>query len=63
MDHRVSESTIVVLQGARTPFGDFGGSLRDVSSVELSVHAARGALERSRISSEQVDQVVFGNVI
>src|SRR5713226_4626280 len=63
MDHRVSESTIVVLQGARTPFGDFGGSLRDVSSVELGVHAARGALERSRISSEQVDQVVFGNVI
>jgi len=37
MDHRVSESTIVVLQGARTPLGDFGGSLRDVSSVELGV--------------------------
>jgi acetyl-CoA acetyltransferase len=50
MDRPSSDSTIVVLRGARTPFGDFGGSLRDVSAVELGVHAARGALERSGIS-------------
>jgi len=63
MDRPSSESTIVVLPGARTPFGDFGGSLRDVSAVDLGIHAARGALERSGISPDQVDQVVFGNVI
>src|SRR5882672_950764 len=63
MDRPLTGSTIVVLRGARTPFGDFGGSLRDVSAVDLGVHAARGALERSGVSPDQVDQVVFGNVI
>jgi acetyl-CoA C-acetyltransferase len=62
MDRPLTESTVVVLRG-RTPFGDFGGSLRDVSAVDLGVHAARGALERSGVSPAQVDQVVFGNVI
>ncbi len=44
MDRPSSESAIVVLRGARTPFGDFGGSLRDVSAVDLGAHDARVAL-------------------
>src|SRR5262245_29515742 len=54
---------LVILGGARTPFGDFGGSLKDVSAVDLGACAARGALERSGVRPDQVDHVVFGNVI
>jgi acetyl-CoA acetyltransferase family protein len=54
---------VVILAGARTPFGTFGGALKDQTAVDLGVAAARGALERSRVSPAQVDHVIFGNVI
>jgi len=54
---------VVILGGARTPFGTFGGSLRDVSAVDLGVAAARAALERSGVPAAAVDDVVVGNVI
>ncbi len=54
---------IYVVEGARTPFGAFGGVFKDTSAIELGATAARGALERSGIQPEQVDQVVIGNVI
>jgi len=63
MNDRSSDRDIVVLRGARTPFGDFGGALRNLDAVELGVHAARGALERSQVTPDQVDHVVMGNVI
>ena len=63
MNDRSSDQDIVILGGARTPFGDFGGALKDLDAVELGVHAARGALERSRVSPDQVDHVVMGHVI
>jgi acetyl-CoA acetyltransferase family protein len=63
MNDRSSDEDIVILCGARTPFGDFGGALKDLDAVELGVHAARGALERSRVSPDQVDHVVMGHVI
>jgi acetyl-CoA C-acetyltransferase len=63
MDRRHADEDIVVLRGARTPFGDFGGSLKDAGAVELGVHAARAALERSHVAPDQVDHVVMGHVI
>jgi acetyl-CoA acetyltransferase family protein len=54
---------IVVLGGARTPFGKFGGSFKDVSATDLGVAAAKGALEASGVQPGQVQHVVFGNVI
>ena len=59
----MTDRDIVILRGARTPFGTFGGSFKDVSATDLGVTAARGALERSGMSADQVDQVIFGNVI
>ena len=58
-----ADQEVVVLRGARTPFGDFGGALRDLSAAELGAHAARAALERSGVAPEQVDHAVFGHVI
>jgi acetyl-CoA C-acetyltransferase len=54
---------IVVLGGARTPFGKFGGSFKDVSATDLGVAAAKGALAASGVQPDQVQHVVFGNVI
>jgi acetyl-CoA C-acetyltransferase len=59
----MNERDIVILRGARTPFGTFGGALKDVSAVELGVIAARGALTRSHVEPGRVDHVIFGNVI
>jgi acetyl-CoA acetyltransferase family protein len=52
-----------VIDGARTAFGSFGGSLASVTSHELGVEAAKGALSRSKVDPAKVDNVVMGNVI
>ncbi len=54
---------VVIIDGARTAFGTFGGALRDTSATELGVVAAKGALERSRVEPGRIDQVIFGNVL
>ncbi len=59
----VNDQDVVVLGGARTPFGVFMGSLKDVSATELGAIAARGALERAGVDPKEVDQVFFGNVL
>jgi acetyl-CoA acetyltransferase family protein len=59
----VKDRDIVVLGGARTPFGTFMGSLKNTSAIELGAIAALAALERSGIPAGEVDQVVFGNVL
>ncbi len=53
----------VIIDGARTAFGTFGGSLRDVSATDLGVVAAKAALERAKVDPKQIDQVIFGNVL
>lgn len=54
---------IYVIDGARTPVGILQGSLSDISAIDLGVIAARGAIERSRVNPQLIDQVVMGNVI
>jgi len=54
---------IVILSAARTPFGKFCGALKDLTATELGVIAARAALERGGIKPEEIDHVVFGNVL
>ena len=48
---------VVVLGGARTAFGTYGGALRDTSATDLGVIASKGALERFRIEFERVGGV------
>ncbi len=54
---------IVILDGARTPIGTFGGALAGTPPTQLGAHVARAAMERSGIAPGQIDQVVFGHVI
>jgi acetyl-CoA C-acetyltransferase len=54
---------VVITSAARTAVGRYGGSLKEQPPTDLGALATRTALERSGIEPEQVDQVVFGNVI
>ena len=54
---------VVFLSGVRTGFGTFGGSLKDLSAIDLGAHAARAALERSRIPAADIGHTVFGNAL
>ncbi|MGE5262197.1 MAG: acetyl-CoA C-acetyltransferase [Acidobacteriota bacterium] len=54
---------IVLLEGVRTGFGAFGGSLKDWSATDLGVVAAKGALGRSGVDPAWIDHSVFGNVV
>ena len=54
---------IVILDGARTAIGTFGGSLAAKPPIELGTTAAKAALERSGVDDGQIGHVVFGHVI
>ncbi|MCZ4352001.1 acetyl-CoA C-acyltransferase family protein [Roseovarius aestuarii] len=56
-------SDIVILDGARTAIGAFGGSLAGVKPTELGAIVTRAALERSGVEPGQIGHVVFGHVI
>jgi acetyl-CoA C-acetyltransferase len=53
----------VILGTARTPFGKMGGALAPVDAIELGGTAISGALERAEVAPEQVEHVVFGQVL
>jgi acetyl-CoA C-acetyltransferase len=53
----------VILGTARTPFAKMGGALASKGAIELGGSAISAALERSEIEPEQVQQVVFGQVL
>jgi acetyl-CoA C-acetyltransferase/acetyl-CoA acyltransferase 2 len=54
---------VFIVQGKRTPFGKFGGSLGAVTPVDLAVVAAQALLKETGINPETLDQVIFANVI
>jgi acetyl-CoA C-acetyltransferase len=53
----------VIVAGARTPFGKFGGAFKDLPAKSLGAHAIRAALERARITGADVDYVIMGQVL
>jgi acetyl-CoA C-acetyltransferase len=54
---------VVVLGGVRTAIGDYGGALKDIAPTELAAQVIREAVKRSKVDPQQVNQLVFGNVI
>jgi acetyl-CoA acetyltransferase family protein len=54
---------VVFLSGVRTGFGAFGGSLKDVSAIDLGAHASRAALERAHVPLGDIGHTVFGNAL
>jgi acetyl-CoA acetyltransferase family protein len=54
---------VFILGGARTPMAEYAGKLKDVSALDLGAIASRAALQRTGVKPEDVDHVVFGNVL
>ncbi|MAC79526.1 MAG: acetyl-CoA C-acyltransferase [Rhodobacteraceae bacterium] len=54
---------IVLLDGARTAIGTFGGALASTAPIDLATVAAEAAMERSGVEPGQIGHVVFGHVI
>jgi acetyl-CoA C-acetyltransferase len=52
-----------VVSGIRTAIGDFGGSLKEFAPTDLGARVVREALSRAQVNGDEVDHVVFGNVI
>jgi acetyl-CoA acyltransferase 2 len=63
MTARESSGSVVFLSAVRTPFGTFGGKLKDFSPVDLAVHASKAAIERAGVAATDISQTIFGNVL
>ncbi len=56
------DDDIVIVAGARTAIGRFGGSLKDVSAIDLGATVVAEAVERAGIDPAEVDELVVGQV-
>lgn len=54
---------VVIVEAGRTPVGSHGGTLKDVSAVDLGVSVVKGVMERAKLDPSQVDELIFGNVL
>ncbi|MGR6522916.1 acetyl-CoA C-acetyltransferase [Rhodococcus erythropolis] len=59
----MTDTTTVIVAGARTPMGRLLGSLKDLSGSDLGGIAIKGALDKSGVAPEQVDYVIMGQVL
>ncbi|MGI1659169.1 MAG: thiolase family protein [Desulfitobacterium sp.] len=61
MSFRKSEDDIVCISASRTPFGKFGGSLKDIDVYELGAIAMRNAMAKIGLDPALIDEVWWGN--
>ena len=54
---------VVIVSAVRTAIGSFGGAFKDIPAAELGAAAVKGALEKAGLKCDQVDEVIFGNVL
>lgn len=59
----MSEDSVVIVSGARTPMGSLNGTLSACTAVDLGVVAIKAAMERSGLPNDAVDEVFMGNVL
>ena len=54
---------VYIVNCCRTAVGSFGGSLKDVSAVDMGSIVVKEALKRANVAPENVDEVIFGGVL
>jgi len=59
----IARRDIVLLSGVRTAFGTMNGALKGITATDLAVPTAKAALERAGVELDEVDHVVYGNVL
>jgi acetyl-CoA C-acetyltransferase len=62
-ENTMSEDSIVIVGGARTPMGALQGSLSALTAVELGTTAIKATIERSGLSPQDIDEVIMGCVL
>lgn len=58
----ITYDNIYLVNGARTPFGKLCGTLGQVSPTDLGIYATKAAIEKSGISGDDIDQVMYANI-
>lgn len=56
-------TNVVIASGVRTALGNFGGSLANVSAVELGTEVIKAAIQRADLDISLIDEVIMGNVL
>jgi acetyl-CoA C-acetyltransferase len=56
-------SDVVIVSAARTPVGSFNGTLASQTAAQLGTIALKAAMERAKISAEEVNEVILGQVL
>jgi acetyl-CoA C-acetyltransferase len=54
---------VVIVAAARTPFGNFGGSLSSLPATALGSVVIKALLERTGLEPDQIDEVILGQVV
>jgi len=54
---------VVIVSATRTPFGNFGGSLKDVGGTDLGAHVIKSAVARAGIDTAEVQECIMGMVL
>lgn len=54
---------VVIVSGARTPLGKFGGKLKDIKAPQLGAYALQGAIEKINMDPNDIELVIMGNVL
>jgi len=57
----MAEKEVVIINGARTPIGRFGGMFRDLTVIDIGIAAVKGALEKAGVKPEQLDEAIIGH--
>jgi len=63
MEREEMQKDIVVLSAVRTAIGTYGGSLKDMPTVDMAALVVKESLARSGAKPEDIEHVVFGNVV
>lgn len=53
---------VVIVSGTRTPIGNFGGSLKDISAIDMGAMVVKEAVRRAGLAPENIDEVIVGQV-
>ena len=61
--HTQFMTSAVIIDGMRSPFGNFGGFLRDISPADLAAHVVQGAIQRSGLPYKEIKEIIIGNVL
>lgn len=54
---------VVIVSALRTPIGSFGGSLKDISAVDLGAHLLKEMLNQIQLAPDKINEVIIGNVL